>query len=123
MPLWVASTVAGHLAGALVTQPRAYALDMILPVFFAAMLAPLWRGVRPALPWLASGLVALLVQRLVPGYAFIAAGGGGRPRHRPPRRRRGGAMIDALLAGPAGPWIAILALALVTYLCRRRAWC
>lgn len=27
-------------------------------------------------------------------------------------------MIDALLAGPAGPWIAILALALVTYLCR-----
>jgi predicted branched-subunit amino acid permease len=57
-----------------VTQPRAYALDMILPVFFAAMLAPLWRGVRPALPWLASGIVALLVQRLVPGYAFIAAG-------------------------------------------------
>ncbi len=29
---------------------------------------------RPALPWLASGLVALVVQRLVPGYAFIAAG-------------------------------------------------
>ncbi len=27
-------------------------------------------------------------------------------------------MIDAVLAGPAGPWIAILALALVTYLCR-----
>jgi uncharacterized membrane protein len=27
-------------------------------------------------------------------------------------------VIDALLAGPAGPWIAILALALVTYLCR-----
>lgn len=27
-------------------------------------------------------------------------------------------MIDTLLAGPAGPWIAILALALVTYLCR-----
>lgn len=27
-------------------------------------------------------------------------------------------MIDVLLAGPAGPWIAILALALVTYLCR-----
>ncbi|SFU99647.1 Uncharacterized membrane protein [Methylobacterium sp. 174MFSha1.1] len=27
-------------------------------------------------------------------------------------------MIDAVLASPAGPWIAILALALVTYLCR-----
>ncbi|QRE75353.1 AzlD family protein [Methylobacterium aquaticum] len=27
-------------------------------------------------------------------------------------------MIDTLLASPAGPWIAILALALVTYLCR-----
>lgn len=27
-------------------------------------------------------------------------------------------MIDAVLASPAGSWIAILALALVTYLCR-----
>ncbi|WP_298952566.1 AzlC family ABC transporter permease [uncultured Methylobacterium sp.] len=73
-PLWVLSTVAGHFAGALVTQPRTYGLDMILPVFFAAMLAPLWRGARPALPWLVSGVTALIVQRLVPGYGFIAAG-------------------------------------------------
>ncbi|MEH3147770.1 MAG: AzlC family ABC transporter permease [Methylobacterium frigidaeris] len=73
-PLWIVSTVAGHLAGALVTQPRAYGLDMILPVFFAAMLAPLWRGARPALPWLVAGITALIVQRLVPGYGFIAAG-------------------------------------------------
>ncbi|MFE1603222.1 AzlC family ABC transporter permease [Methylobacterium sp. ID0610] len=73
-PLWVATTAAGHLAGALVTAPQVYALDMIMPVFFAAMLAPLWRGVRPALPWLVSGAVALAVQRLVPGYGFIAAG-------------------------------------------------
>ncbi|ACL56123.1 AzlC family ABC transporter permease [Methylobacterium nodulans] len=73
-PLWVATTAAGHLAGALVRAPHAYALDMIMPVFFAAMLAPLWRGLRPALPWLVSGAVALAVQRLVPGYGFIAAG-------------------------------------------------
>ncbi|ACA16617.1 AzlC family protein [Methylobacterium sp. 4-46] len=73
-PLWIATTGLGHLAGGLVAQPRAYALDMIMPIFFAAMLAPLWRGVRPALPWLVSGAVALAVQRLVPGYGFIAAG-------------------------------------------------
>ncbi|WP_407518832.1 AzlC family ABC transporter permease [Methylobacterium oryzisoli] len=73
-PLWVLSTAGGHFAGALVAQPRVYALDMIMPVFFAAMLAPLWRGIRPALPWLASGAVALIVQQLVPGYGFIAAG-------------------------------------------------
>ena len=45
-----------------------------MPVFFAAMLVPLWNGTRLALPWAVAGAVALAVQALVPGYLFIIAG-------------------------------------------------
>jgi predicted branched-subunit amino acid permease len=46
-----------------------------MPVFFAAMTVPLWRGLRQsALPWSVAALVGLAVQALVPGYLFIVAG-------------------------------------------------
>ena len=72
--VWTLATVPGFLAGALVGEPRRYGLDLVLPIFFAAMLVPLWRGSRPALPWAVAGAVALLVQAIVPGYLFILAG-------------------------------------------------
>jgi predicted branched-subunit amino acid permease len=72
--LWVIGTVPGYLAGALVPEPRRFGLDLVMPIFFCAMLVPLWRGLRPALPWAVAGTVALLVHALVPGYAFIVAG-------------------------------------------------
>lgn len=72
---WVGTTIPGYLAGSLVAEPRRYALDLVMPVFFAAMAVPLWRGfLASALPWGAAGLVALAVQALVPGYTFIVAG-------------------------------------------------
>ncbi len=71
---WVAATLPGYLAGSLVTQPRAVGLDLVMPIFFAAMLVPLWRGPKVALPWAVAGATALAVQALVPGYAFIVAG-------------------------------------------------
>ena len=45
-----------------------------MPIFFAAMLVPLWKGCKPALPWAIAGAVAVAVHWLVPGYAFIIAG-------------------------------------------------
>ncbi|WP_188312038.1 AzlC family ABC transporter permease [Salinarimonas soli] len=72
--LWVVSTVPGYLAGSLVTNPRAWGLDLVMPIFFAIMLVPLWRGMSRALPWAVAGVVALAVQALVPGYAYIVAG-------------------------------------------------
>jgi predicted branched-subunit amino acid permease len=58
-PMWWAATALGHLVGGLIRDPRVFGLDFILPALFAAMLVPIWRGPRPALPWLAAGLVAL----------------------------------------------------------------
>lgn len=74
-PLWLASTWAGCLTGALVSRPRAYGLDLVMPVLFTAMLVPLWRGARAARPWAVAALAALAAQRLLPGYAFIVVGG------------------------------------------------
>jgi predicted branched-subunit amino acid permease len=73
--VWWIATIPGYLTGALVTDPKRYALDLVLPFFFAAFAVPLWRGVgRSGPPWLVAGLVALAVQALVPGYLFIVAG-------------------------------------------------
>ena len=72
--VWLAATLAGYFAGALVPEPRRFGLDLVMPVFFGMMLVPLWKGMKPALPWLVAGLVALVVHALVPGYLFILAG-------------------------------------------------
>lgn len=72
--IWTVSAIPGHLAGSLISDPKRYGLDLILPIYFIAMLVPLWKGPRSALPWLVSAAVALAVQALVPGYMFIVAG-------------------------------------------------
>lgn len=73
--VWIAATAPGYWAGSLVAEPRTYALDLVMPIFFASLAASLWRGVRTsALPWGVAAVTALAVQALVPGYAFIVAG-------------------------------------------------
>ncbi|MBB3019120.1 putative branched-subunit amino acid permease [Microvirga lupini] len=72
--VWLVATFAGFFAGALVPEPQRFGLDLVMPIFFGVMLVPLWKGARPALPWLVAGLVSLIVHALVPGYLFIIAG-------------------------------------------------
>ena len=72
--LWIAFTVPGHLVGGLMDDPRRFALDLVMPVFFAIMLVPLWKGRRAAVPWVVAGLVALVASRLLPGHLFILCG-------------------------------------------------
>jgi predicted branched-subunit amino acid permease len=72
--VWIAATVPGHAAGALVTDPRRFGLDLVLPAFFAAMLVPMWRGPRQASPWALAGAVAVGTSALMPGWWFIIAG-------------------------------------------------
>lgn len=72
--IWVPATAAGHVIGALITEPQRFGLDQVMPIFFVAMLVPLWRGMRKALPWAFAGAVALTVQALAPGYWYMIAG-------------------------------------------------
>ncbi len=72
--IWVAATVVGYVAGALMTDPGRYGIDLVMPIFFTVLLAPLWRGPRRAVPWVVAGATALLVAQLVPGSWYIIAG-------------------------------------------------
>lgn len=72
--VWLIATIPGYLLGSLVADPRQYGIDLVMPIFFAAMIVPLWRGRRAALPWIVAGVVALVVSKLVDGYAFIIIG-------------------------------------------------
>jgi predicted branched-subunit amino acid permease len=72
--VWMAATTVGYLMGALVSDPRRIGLDLVMPIFFAAMLVPLWRGGRRALAWGVAGAVALLTEHFVSGWWFVVTG-------------------------------------------------
>lgn len=72
--VWIASTMLGYLLGAVVADPRRYALDLVMPVFFTVMLVPLWSGSRRAVAWIVAGATALATADLVPGSWYIIAG-------------------------------------------------
>ena len=72
--VWVASAVPGYLLGAFIADPKRFGFDLMLPIFFAAMFVPLWRGARRAIGWAIAGVIALVVSYLVSGWWFIVIG-------------------------------------------------
>lgn len=72
--LWLVGTVPGHLLGSLIDNPARFGIDMVMPIFFAAMAVPLWRGVRRSVPWLVAGAVSVASWFVLPGYSFIVVG-------------------------------------------------
>ena len=72
---WLGAATAGYLMGALVTNPRAIALDLVMPIFFCAMAVPFWRRGRRTVAWVVAGAVALATERILPGWWFVIAGG------------------------------------------------
>ena len=72
--VWVASAIPGYLLGAFIADPKRFGFDLVLPIFFAAMFVPLWRGARRAAGWAIAGAVALAVSYVVPGWWFIVVG-------------------------------------------------
>jgi len=71
---WVVGTIPGRLAGGFDHAPEQFGIDLVMPIFFAAMIVPLWKGRRDAVVWGIAGAVALAAWAIVPGYAFIMAG-------------------------------------------------
>jgi predicted branched-subunit amino acid permease len=72
--VWVGFAIPGYLLGTVIADPKQFGFDLMLPIFFAAMFVPLWRGARRAIGWVIAGAVALIVSYLVPGWWFIVAG-------------------------------------------------
>jgi predicted branched-subunit amino acid permease len=75
LAFWMGASTAGYLLGALVPNAQAIGLDLVMPVFFVAMLVTLWRGATGAIPWIVAGVVALVVDYLVGGWWYVVAGG------------------------------------------------
>ena len=71
---WLASAAVGYFLAGFIIDPARYGLDLVMPAFFAAMLVPLWSGSRRAGGWIVAGIVAVAVERLIPGWWFIIAG-------------------------------------------------
>lgn len=71
---WIVWTIPGHVLGGLLADPKRYALDLVMPVYFTCLLVPLWKGKRAAMPWAVAGAVAWAVSKLFGGHAFILAG-------------------------------------------------
>lgn len=71
---WVAAAVPGYWLGASIGDPSRFALDLVMPVFFTAMLVSLWRGYRRALGWLVGGAAAVVAYYLFGGWWYVMVG-------------------------------------------------
>jgi len=71
---WIAGTILGAFFGALVPTPHKFGLDMMMPVFFAALLTDMWKGKSSLIPWAVAGLVAILAREVLPDSWYIIAG-------------------------------------------------
>jgi predicted branched-subunit amino acid permease len=71
---FVPATAIGQVFGSLLADPRPFGVDMILPLYFVALLAPMFESARRSVPWAIAGVVAIAVQYVVPGFWYIIAG-------------------------------------------------
>ncbi len=71
---WVLASAPGYWLGASLGDPHTFGFDLVMPVFFSAMLVPLWRGPRGSIGWMVGGAVALTVDRVFGGYWYVLAG-------------------------------------------------
>jgi predicted branched-subunit amino acid permease len=72
--VWVLSTIPGYWLGAHAGDPRRFGLDMVMPVFFVAMLVPMWKGPRRSVSWIIGAATAIVVYLLFGGYWYVVAG-------------------------------------------------
>lgn len=71
---WVLAAAPGYWLGASIGDPRSVGLDLVMPVFFCAMLVPLWRGSRRAISWIVGGAAALAADYFLGGLWYVIAG-------------------------------------------------
>jgi 4-azaleucine resistance transporter AzlC len=72
--LWVLPTAPGYWLGASLGDPQRFGIDLIMPVFFVAMLVSMWQGPRRASGWIAGSVVAIIVAQLFGGFWYVLAG-------------------------------------------------
>lgn len=71
---WSVGTALGITIGNVVPDPEAWSLDFMPTAIFVALVAGLWRGKGDAIPWLAAGIVSILVYSVMPGPWYVPLG-------------------------------------------------
>lgn len=72
--MWVLSSMAGQVLGGGLPDPKAVAIDLVVPAFFVAMLVPNWKGRREAIGWGVAAVVSVGASFVLPGWWFIFIG-------------------------------------------------
>ena len=73
--VWVVSTAVGHLVGSALRPPPGHPIFFSALAVFVAILVPIWRGRRDALPWVVAAGSALAIAWLLPGTSWHIVGG------------------------------------------------
>ncbi len=73
--VWMAATVAGRLAGSAVPDPAQFGLDFAFTAAFLALLLGFWRGKSDLVPWIAAGVLAIVVGHWAGPATGILVGG------------------------------------------------
>jgi 4-azaleucine resistance transporter AzlC len=71
---WLAGTWAGLMFGQLVSNPKAYGLDVVMLAYFAALMVGAWKGKETLYPWLGAGLAAVAAYYLLPPNWHVIVG-------------------------------------------------
>jgi len=71
---WVGSTIAGHLFGQILGDPRRLGIDFMLAAFFAMTAVGFFRVARSVMPLVVAIVVAVAVEKLIPGPYYLFAG-------------------------------------------------
>ncbi len=67
---WVLMTLAGHALGSALRPPPGHPLFFAALAVFVAILVPMWRGRRDALPWAVAAAVSAAAARVLPGTSW-----------------------------------------------------
>ncbi len=72
--IWTLATIPGHMLGGILSDPRRFGLDMIMPLIFTSMAVSMFRIRRDRLAWPIAAGVALGTSLVIDGYWFIVVG-------------------------------------------------
>jgi 4-azaleucine resistance transporter AzlC len=72
--VWVATTMIGHVAGAVIRPPPGHPVFFAALAVFLALLTRMWRGRQDALPWLVAAGVSVVAAQVLPGSWYIVVG-------------------------------------------------
>lgn len=71
---WIVFTTMGAYFAPMIGDLKQYGLDMAFTAVFLVLLKGMWQGIKPAVPWLASLVIAGMMYHVFDGAWYVAGG-------------------------------------------------